>query len=153
MSSMARRSRDQQIKFSLVLPDHVTVSADSPRVGIVAFTPRFSNLKNFESRISVFVHEARHSDCPDGFDNQDCAYSHVICQSGDFVGEPACDSMAWGAYSVGWIYLREKISQYQEYSGDYRILEAMIFDIQSRIDEAALVEMNNEDSKPRLDSI
>jgi hypothetical protein len=76
-------------------------------------------------RQAILLHEARHSDCTGGiteaqlktlrglkdtneyeqtFDTMPCGHLHRICTQGDLAGMAACDSEAWGAYTVGSIY-------------------------------------------------
>jgi hypothetical protein len=77
-------------------------------------------------RQAILLHEARHSDCTGGitdnmlstlrglrdsdefektYPTMTCGHLHRVCQSGDLAGMAACDSEAWGAYTVGSIYV------------------------------------------------
>lgn len=93
---------------------------DSPRIGIVQLDKGYRSDDPRISRISTLVHEARHSDCPQGSSRDDverlmrgdfpldrsCGNLHVICPEGhEYAGYAACDGDPWGAYAVEAIYL------------------------------------------------
>ena len=96
------------------------VRVESSRIGLVELGPGYSGDKfGAEERVGTLIHEARHSDCTGGLDSSDidliakgespvnnsCGHTHVLCPAGhDLAGLPACDSEAWGAYSIGMIY-------------------------------------------------
>lgn len=54
-------------------------------------------------RISTLFHEARHGDG----NGDSLIFGHVVCTSGDFVGEQVCDSFTNGAYTAGKIILQK----------------------------------------------
>jgi hypothetical protein len=92
----------------------------SPRTGVMQIGPNFfdksdsldtsqTTRRGFRTvkslyRLSVFFHEARHSD--GNIRSGTLSFPHVICPSNGSVGEeyaglPACDSKANGAYNIG----------------------------------------------------
>lgn len=97
---------------------------NSGRVGIIVLGDAF-NIPGREdfNRLLTLLHEARHSDCTTGLDETDlsliqtgnitglqaknpsCGHLHEDCPAGhDLEGVPACDSHAWGAYSMSWVF-------------------------------------------------
>lgn len=121
------------------------IDVDSPHIGLVGFTKNF--LKNLsgsnepvESRISIYVHEARHSDCPTTESaTTGCGYPHIICpQEHEMAGLPACDDLSWGSYAFGGIYLNYMKYKYPEKSEGYRRLDFYAADQYSRLTTEAL---------------
>jgi hypothetical protein len=105
---------------------NTTVPLTSPRVGIVELgegytmdkTPGGTPITTIV-RTTTLVHEARHSDCTGGMEasdldlikegempqNHECGHLHIDCPEGHpLAGLPACDDLAWGAYSIEAIY-------------------------------------------------
>lgn len=105
--------------------DGRTIANTSPRVGIVQFGDYFSSgSADSLFRIGTLVHEARHSDCPNGISATQlsairtdlnngggfdlfshigsCAFPHTLCPSGhELAGIAACDTGdGWGAYAI-----------------------------------------------------
>jgi hypothetical protein len=141
-----------------------TEPIDSPRVGIVVLGPGYTDVVQgddghfyrlpMEFRLSLLVHEARHSDCTGGmnqaqintvkaftnstqyieyFQNGTCGHMHTICPpSHEFHGLAACDLQAWGAYAIQAEYLRG-LSLSSRYSVGYQnFLRNMAIDAESR---------------------
>lgn len=95
------------------------VRVDNPRIGIMMLGRGYRQSFPEIARVATLVHEARHSDCPNGFpasalvtnsfrasDLNQCGHVHVDCPAGHaFGGLPACDASPWGAYSMNLIYL------------------------------------------------
>lgn len=86
------------------------VIIDSPRSGVIqigeglfgrTFTVNKQSseaVANSIHRLSIFFHEARHSDGH----GKSLGFAHAICPVGhDFEGQPACDESLNGAYAVG----------------------------------------------------
>jgi hypothetical protein len=108
------RPNSFQFKFGDKMLD-----VDSSRVGIVLLGSAYTADLPVILRSSVFVHEARHSDCTGGLPKsdlalldagqlptqQECGHLHVECpQDHPLAGLPACDNGAWGAYMVQTLY-------------------------------------------------
>lgn len=97
------------------------LSLNSPRVGIVKLGKHYTEFDQF-TRMSTWVHEARHSDCTGGLSdsqinsvrkskdpkvaqNWTCGHLHTICPKGHlYEGFAACDNSDWGAYAVGAVF-------------------------------------------------
>lgn len=97
---------------------------NSGRVGIIALGDGFNMQGRSDfNRLITLLHEARHSDCSSGLDegdlklvterdfdglqnkNPSCGHLHEVCPAGhQLAGTPACDSHAWGAYSMSWMF-------------------------------------------------
>lgn len=106
--------------------DHTQVVITSPRVGFIAMGGAYMDPKTTQiDRLDTWVHEARHSDCPQIPSTSDlvmidrgeygrvtlgglsCTYLHSPCPPGHpLAGELACDVTPWGAYSVGFVFSR-----------------------------------------------
>lgn len=112
------------------------LNLDNMRVGLIEIGPRYferinpaqPNQKMPTSRIermAFLVHEARHSDCTGGLNDQDldrvrakrpienqlCGYAHVKCPAGHkYEGVEACEDMKWGAYAVESLFLSALIN-------------------------------------------
>ncbi len=86
----------------------------SPRAGIMQIGPRFfgtlinqqqpAAFANAAFRLALLFHEARHSDGNE--EGQSLGFTHGLCTEAggapqEFVGKPACDASANGAYTVG----------------------------------------------------
>jgi len=104
--------------LQLVFGDRL-LDIESTRVGIITLGPGYTKSLPQLARVSVQVHEARHSDCTGGLPPSDvellqageaplttsCGHSHVECPPGhEFAGLPACDDHAWGAYAVEMLF-------------------------------------------------
>lgn len=94
---------------------------ESSRVGIVMLGPAYSGLPAI-LRAGVLIHEARHSDCTGGLEEEDlkalaegaeprspaCGHLHAVCPSWhELSGIAACDDHPWGAYAVEALFLAE----------------------------------------------
>lgn len=101
-----------------------SIHLNSSRMGFVQLGDPYSAVDNSIFRIATLIHEARHSDCPNGItgsqldqfldpqskpSNDDiisvigtCGFLHPDCPAGHpLAGKPACeDGEGWGAYSV-----------------------------------------------------
>ncbi len=101
-----------------------SIHMNSSRIGFIQLGDPYSKVDDSIFRISTLIHEARHSDCPDGIsaaqldkliaEGRDissdrvlsiigtCGFLHFDCPSGHpLAGKPACeDGKGWGAYSV-----------------------------------------------------
>lgn len=89
------------------------VDIPSSRIGVVNLGDIFAQ-SDAITRAITLVHEARHSDCPEGaktseiqrwFDNlppidRTCGQLHGSCTNGG----PSCDTFAWGPYAIDFIY-------------------------------------------------
>jgi hypothetical protein len=137
------------------------VESTSTRMGLIGLTGAYSTLKDqndkeipipLEGRISVLVHEGRHSDCPDSFDAENCGYQHRICPTGHpLAGERACDNSVWGPYAIQAVYLSSTQDNYKVNSLENRVIEAMTNDNFSRIDPADIALMKT--TSPELNSL
>ncbi|MGK5090132.1 hypothetical protein WDW86_21490 [Bdellovibrionota bacterium FG-2] len=121
-----RTSPGQNQTFSL---GGKTREVNSSRIGIMKLGPGYSQVaeKPYPPevismfRLGTLIHEARHSDCTGGFDEQDvaeiksgyryhprnnaCGHFHTKCPPGnDFAGLKVCDDHPWGAYSIAAVY-------------------------------------------------
>jgi hypothetical protein len=137
--AMAEHSEDLEIKIRLPTG---AKDVGSLRLGLVALTKYYSVIPTqdgkeisvpLEGRVSVLVHEGRHSDCPKGFSSSDCGFMHRTCTSGAAAGYPACDNSYWGPYAIGGLYLKSALSKYRSSSMNYRILQVMMDDSFSRL--------------------
>ncbi len=135
------------------------IDAGSFRVGLVFLTSNYSTqigdkgkryTRPREGRVSILVHEGRHSDCPSGHGKSDCGFSHRECTSGDMAGLPACDDSFWGPYAMGALYLKATQNNHPYGSVEYRIIEFMADDALSRLDSAQKNALYN--SEPELNS-
>lgn len=107
-------------------------------------------------RQSILMHEARHADCTGGLSQKNlqimrdaqsseefsqkipfmrCGHLHVICESGDFAGLPACDAERFGAYKVGAVYVAGLVDSETDYVSQ-KILEMVQIDYESRQQES-----------------
>ncbi len=129
------------------------------RVGLVALTRYYSILPTAdkkelaipaEGRISVLIHEGRHSDCPRGLEAEDCGFFHRTCTSGAAEGFAGCDNSIWGPYALGAIYLRGALANYDSNSLEFRILEFMMDDSFSRLTNDQMDALYN--TEPLLNS-
>ncbi|MBY0385848.1 hypothetical protein K2X05_11885 [bacterium] len=133
------------------------MALNSPHIGLVGFTSRFftnyvANSAPREARMSIYVHESRHSDCTGMEDGFSCGYGHIECPSGhDMAGLDACDRYAWGAYSVGAVYLNYVKHQFRESTRQYRYLNSLAIESLSRLSEQALEDLETE--TPELKSL
>ncbi len=118
------------------------LKVNSFRVGLVSLTKYYAFLPDDkgnlipippEGRVSVLVHEGRHSDCPQGIQSDDCAFGHRICPSGPAAGEPACDNSIWGPYALGGVYLTSTLTNYPQSSLEFHIVQFMADDSFSRL--------------------
>lgn len=109
-------------------------------------------------RQSLLVHEARHSDCPGGFDaatirqakravdhehflaltNNTCGNPHDRCQMGVYRGYDACERSAWGSYAVQLVFLMEAREKEALGSVAANVLDGLIVDLRSRFESHAL---------------
>ena len=129
----------------------------SPRVGIMqigkGYRPGVNSRGRWVTlppiyRQSILVHEARHSDCANGFTaeqkqiwrtsknaretcerikDKSCVHFHSFCKEGDYRNVQACDDQPWGAYSVNLVFLkgiRDSYSGFEQALIDAMILEA-----------------------------
>lgn len=142
--AMAEYSENLEIKIHL--PNGIK-DAGSLRLGLVALTKYYSMIPThdgkeisvpLDGRISVLVHEGRHSDCPKGFAYDDCGFMHRKCTSGPAAGYPACDNSYWGPYALGGLYLKSALAKYRSGSMDYRIIQALMDDSFSRLTESQM---------------
>jgi hypothetical protein len=115
-----------------------------------------------EVRQAVLIHEARHSDCTGGLTETDlnnlrsartesalqaslshstCGHMHSNCPAGHELHDlPACDSMAWQAYSVESVYLDAVGNQLTGI--DKYILDITRADKESRYADFSALKMN-----------
>jgi hypothetical protein len=82
-------------------------------------------------RLSVYFHEARHSDGH----GKSLGFMHAICPQGhDYEGLPACDSSLNGAYTVGAEILKTFLKNCKNCSeADQQVLALMYLDSTSRV--------------------
>lgn len=122
------------------------IDINSSRIGVMRFGANFAAIETIQ-QVIVLVHEARHSDCTGGVLASDlerirnrmdtientCGHSHVLCPSGPYEGQFACDSHPWGAYAVSAIYSLALAETCANCSEDERAIAfAMHFDSTSR---------------------
>jgi hypothetical protein len=147
------------IDLTVALPTG-PLRVDSFRVGLVRLTKYYSVLPDDkgnllplppESRISTLVHEGRHSDCPQGIQSDDCAFSHRICPSGPAKGEAACDNSLWGPYALGAIYLMSTLNNYAPNTKEHHLVKFMMEDSLSRLTKEQFEALETTD--PLLGSI
>jgi hypothetical protein len=119
------------------------VSLTSPRSGIITvgeglfmdriqINPEVPKAEsNSLNRLSVFFHEARHSDG----NSKSLAFSHAVCPEGhDFQGYHACDRNLNGPYKVGSIFTKNFVSSCVECTDVEReVLMARYLDSENRI--------------------
>jgi len=119
-------------EYSLVFPNGANISLNHPREGVITIGPRYSTQLDqtpYPKIVSqsMLIHEARHSDCSGGIAQRDlihmkysqnyqefishsqskkCGYLHELCPNSHSLGGiAACDSIPWGAYTAGIIFL------------------------------------------------
>lgn len=140
-AGLAVAEQSSHFEIKIHLPSGVK-DIGSTRMGLVALTKYYSLIPTqdgkdipvpLEGRISVLVHEGRHSDCPNGFSYEDCGFMHRVCKSGPAAGYPACDNSYWGPYALGGLYLKGALAKYRSTSLDYRIIQVMMDDSFSRL--------------------
>lgn len=157
-AGLAHREFETGYDLKVELPEG-RVDAGSFRLGLVFLTKNYSTQigdkgrkygRPREGRVSILVHEARHSDCPSGYGEADCGFSHRECTSGDMAGLPACDDSFWGPYAMGALYLKATQNNHLYGSVEYRIIEFMADDALSRLDSAQKNALYN--SEPELNS-
>ncbi len=158
-TGLAMEEYNNGYDIKVQLPEGL-VEAGSYRMGLVFITKHYSvqlgdkgkqYTRPTEGRVSILVHEARHSDCPNGQGKADCGFGHGECTSGDMAGLPACDNSLWGPYAMGALYLKATQNNHPYDSTEYRIIEFMADDALSRLDTAQKNALYNSD--PELDSI
>ncbi|MBY0386072.1 hypothetical protein K2X05_13015 [bacterium] len=139
--AIAEYSENLEIKIHLPTG---AMDIGSLRLGLVALTKYYSVIPTqdgkeisvpLDGRVSVLVHEGRHSDCPSGFSSDNCGFMHRKCTSGPAAGYPACDNSYWGPYALGGLYLKSALAKYRSSSMDYRIIQALMDDSFSRLTE------------------
>lgn len=121
-------------------PTHFPVL--SPRIGIVAIgegltspklLPNPSNpkaLANTLSRMTVYFHEARHSDG----NGKSLSFAHAVCPSGDYRGLNGCDRNLNGPYRIGAEIGRLLLAACKSCTPrDRMVLKALVQDSFSRI--------------------
>lgn len=157
-AGLAMSENENNIDLKVHLPEGI-VDAGSYRMGLVFLTKYYWVLPTdtaqtiqqpTEGRISTLVHEARHSDCPNGEGQPDCGFGHRECSSGPAAGLPACDNSFWGPYAMGALYLRGTQDNHAMDSMAYRLIEFMADDSLSRLDAAQKNALLNSD--PQLNS-
>jgi hypothetical protein len=148
-----------RVKIVVNLPSG-PVESNTSRIGLIGLTNGYSTLNvndktipmPLEGRISVLVHEGRHSDCPDSFDADNCGYQHRICPAGHpLAGERACDNSVWGPYAIQGVYLSSTQDNYAANSFENRIIESMVNDNFSRVNPTDLELMKT--TSPDLNSL
>jgi len=161
-TSLAIGQHDQKLKMIVQMPTG-PVEVTSPRVGLIGLTPAYSSTKvqtqsgaktliwPLEARVGILVHEGRHSDCPNGFEGQNCGYAHSRCTEGPAAGEIACDGDVWGPYAVEAVYLGAAKENWPADSNERRMIEFFYFDMLSRVSSEDLKKMA--DSFPELESL
>ncbi|MCC6278493.1 MAG: hypothetical protein IT289_11320 [Oligoflexia bacterium] len=146
---------------------NLEIPITTPRVGIMGFGKGYRKFEMIggqvyvippEIRVSILVHEARHSDCSTPYsiediqkarkaesarqfieelERTDCGYVHTFCPKGHaYEGIPACDKEPWGAYMIGTIYAMAATANSIAKGGDeYKtaVLDATVVDGFSRI--------------------
>lgn len=157
-AGLARREFETGYEIKVELPEG-RVDAGSHRLGLIFLTGNYSTQmgqggkrypRPFEGRVSILVHEARHSDCPNGPGEADCGFSHRDCTTGEMAGLPACDNNFWGPYAIGALYLKATLNNHPYGSLEYRIIELMADDSLTRLDSAQKNALYN--SEPELSS-
>jgi hypothetical protein len=121
------------------------ISVQGTRTGLMRFGEGYADYPDV-ARLGVLVHEARHSDCPEGLPNaffqsgdlsrlRQCGHNHTRCPAGHtFGGLPACDSEPWGAYSVSMVYFSTLARSCANCSEqDRQVAEAQALDSSSRL--------------------
>ncbi|HVJ66182.1 MAG TPA: hypothetical protein VM901_13070 [Bdellovibrionota bacterium] len=124
---------------------------DDSRVGLVSLGKSFFQISHplpaveHLARMSLLVHEARHSDCTHGIRRSDlkkmimgieasdktCGQVHVVCPEGhDYAGVHACDASPWGAYAVDSVFVT-RLAQCEDCPEEY-LQAAMIMGIDRR---------------------
>lgn len=130
---------DLDIKIRLPVGEK---QAGSFRLGLVGIAKAYSYVEDAdgklyarppEARVSVLVHEGRHSDCPNGATASDCGFMHSECTTGPAKGYVACDNSFWGPYAMDHLYLRGALNKYPMDSIEARIIEIMVDDSASRL--------------------
>jgi hypothetical protein len=120
-----------------------TVYISSPRSGIITvgeglFLDRLqvNNVNpaaesNSLARLSVFFHEARHSDG----NSKSLAFGHAVCGEGhDYQGYHACDRNINGPYTVGAIFLKNFVTSCTTCSDEEReVFKVRYLDSENRV--------------------
>jgi hypothetical protein len=142
------------------------IPIESMRTGVVSLGKEYKATENVEGqaitipvdyRLSFVMHEARHSDCTEGFSEDfrlkaktaksyseflksinkqqiTCGHLHVACPPfHEYAGVLACDYETWGAYGVGAIYALASERGLKEGSLEQRIMEVAYQDQLSRL--------------------
>lgn len=133
---------------------------DDPHFGILGLGEQYARQQKsphtgkmfdvpVEVRLETIVHESRHSDCTGGIKSSDlvlaqktgdpmaldvrCGHIHSKCPAGhEYQGLYACDNHEWGAYGIGFVYLKSEILQMPE--GRLKeALKGMLADFGTRI--------------------
>lgn len=104
----------------IYIGDNVVPVRD-PRIGIVSLIHYLDSERPIAQilRLQTLVHEARHSDCTGGLNDDDydsfyqgdfsigsqCLHGHVVCPTEhSLAGLNACDPRPWGAYSMAAVF-------------------------------------------------
>lgn len=81
------------------------IEVSSPSDGFIQLGEKFAQY-HLIMRMETMVHEARHSDCDSGTDDE-CGFTHVNCPpEHDYKDQPACDNRGIGAYFIGATYAK-----------------------------------------------
>lgn len=135
-------------RLSVMQIQNQSVVIDSPRVGVILideiykFHDEIEGLRgNIESlvnsilRLSIFFHEARHSDG----NGDNAGFPHVECDSGDFEGDFSCDDSSNGANSVGKVLLQSLISSCSDCNENEKMkIQLWISDLSLRVNSNAI---------------
>lgn len=153
-------------EVTFVDQDRHFIPVESSRTGVIGLGPAYveaeRNRKGESFQIpvsirhSILLHEARHSDCTGGIDEDQleklrsaksaaeveesimaCGHRHTKCKSGEFEGLPACDGEYFGAYSVSAIFLLAECYAMKKNSTDrieFENMKMQVIDQFSRLD-------------------
>jgi len=126
-----------------------------------------------EIRLSILLHEARHSDCnaeitpwdlsalsgafedfERDFRAKSCGHLHVTCASNhpipELRGQTACDGEPWGSYMTSVLSLRASRDTYQQGSREWRILDVFLSSNMHRLQQPFEEQINGRWGAPDI---
>ncbi len=139
----------------------IRVKCDSSRVGLIILPTDYGrDGRKAEERLLTLIHEGPHSDCPQGWSNQQarryasamrsggnspgelgaimgtCGYPHALCPEDgpvpDLAGIPACDRLPWGSYAIEALFA-DRLAATSPSAEQSAIYEAAFYECKSRI--------------------
>ncbi|HYX35166.1 MAG TPA: hypothetical protein VE954_18880 [Oligoflexus sp.] len=148
-ASGALRRADPKYSYASIDINDEWIDANVLRNGVMQIGPALFNpdaqpsekvnaYANSAFRVSVLFHEARHAD--GNFNAGSFGFSHIPCPADagiaqEFVGKPACDDSANGAYSVGYFVLKAYIAKCGNLctAREKTVLNSILLDALSRV--------------------